>query len=72
MNTTDFEVITISLDEDKEEWEKKVFDLGVESWCNLSSMKKWDFLAVCRLNLNGSYITTITESPEIWDSKSHS
>ena len=72
LNTTDFEIIAISLDEDIEEWEKKIFDLGVESWYNLSSMKKWDCLAVCRLNLNSSYITIIDDIPKIWDPKSHS
>ena len=71
MNTTDFEIITISLDDDKKEWEQKVFDLGVESWYNPSSMKKWDCLAVCRLNLNSSYINIFDNIPKIWDSKSH-
>ena len=41
-NTTDMEVIAISLDEEKKEWEDKVFDLKIEGWYNLSDLKKWD------------------------------
>lgn len=42
LNTTDFEVIAISLDEDKKEWEDKVFELKMEGWYNLSNLQKWE------------------------------
>ena len=41
-NITDMEIIAISLDDVEKEWKDKVFDLSIESWYNLSDLKKWD------------------------------
>lgn len=38
----DLEIIAISLDTSEEEWKNKVFDLGIESWYNISDFQKWD------------------------------
>lgn len=37
-----FEVIAISIDTSKTAWQQKVYDLGMESWFNLSELKGWD------------------------------
>ena len=39
---SDLEIIAIALDEQNDQWQEKVFELGIESWFNLSSLKKWD------------------------------
>ena len=39
---SELEIIAISLDTSKEEWHKKVFELGIESWYNLSDLQKWE------------------------------
>lgn len=36
------EMFAISLDTSKEEWEKKVFEFGIDSWHNLSDLKEWN------------------------------
>ena len=51
LNSTNFEIIAVSLDEDKKEWEEKVFDLKIESWYNLSSLKKWECDVVMDYNV---------------------
>ena len=38
----DVEIVAISLDNSKEEWTKKVFELELESWYNLSDLKQWE------------------------------
>ena len=35
-------IFAISLDTSKEEWKKKVTEVGVESWYNLSDLEEWD------------------------------
>lgn len=51
LKTTDIEIIAISLDDDKKEWEDKVFELGIEGWYNLSSLKKWECDVVTDYNV---------------------
>lgn len=51
LNTTDFELIAISLDDVEKDWKEKVFALGIESWYNLSSLKKWDCPVVLEYNV---------------------
>lgn len=40
--STDFEIITISIDTSESDWKNKVTELGIESWYNLSDLKSWD------------------------------
>jgi len=42
IDTNSFEVVAVSLDTSKQEWQNKVFDLSIESWFNLSDLKEWD------------------------------
>lgn len=42
LNAIGFEIIAISLDEVEKDWKDKVFDMGIEGWYNLSSLKKWE------------------------------
>ena len=51
LNSNDFEIIAISLDDVEKEWKDKVFDMGIESWYNLSSLKKWDCPVVLEYNV---------------------
>lgn len=37
-----FEVIAVSLDVSKDEWEKGIFDLGIQEWYNLSDLRSWN------------------------------
>ncbi len=39
---SNIEMFAISLDTSKEEWKKKVFEFGIESWNNLSDLKEWN------------------------------
>lgn len=48
---TNFEMIAISLDEVEENWRNKVFEMGIEGWHNLSSLKKWDCKVVLDYNV---------------------
>ena len=48
---TNFEVIAISLDDVEKDWKEKVFEMGIESWYNLSSLKKWDCPVVLDYNV---------------------
>lgn len=45
------EVIAISLDENKEEWENQVSAMGIESWTNLSGLKGWECDVVKQYNV---------------------
>lgn len=51
LKSTDFQVIAVSLDDVKKEWKDKVFEIGMESWYNLSSLKKWDCPVVLDYNV---------------------
>lgn len=39
---SNIEIFAISLDTSKETWKKKIYELGIESWNNLSDFQKWD------------------------------
>ena len=41
-NHNHIEILAISLDDLHSKWEKKVFELGIESWYNFSDLKAWD------------------------------
>lgn len=56
LNSTDLEIIAISLDDVEKDWKAKVFEMGIESWYNLSSLKKWD----CPIVLNYNVYATLT------------
>ncbi len=51
LKTTDFEIIAITLDDVEKQWKDKVFELGIEGWYNLSSLKKWDCPVVLDYNV---------------------
>jgi hypothetical protein len=37
-----YEIIAVSIDSTKNDWQQKVCDLGIELWYNLSDLKGWD------------------------------
>ena len=47
----DFEIIAISLDDVEKDWKNKVFEMGIEGWYNLSSLKKWECPVVLDYNV---------------------
>jgi len=36
------EIVAVSLDSSKTEWQNAIEELGIENWINLSDLKKWD------------------------------
>lgn len=46
-----FQVIAVSLDASKDEWESGISELGIEGWYNLSDLKVWDGKAVSNYNV---------------------
>lgn len=42
INNSELEIIAISLDTSETAWKNKVFEMGIESWFNLSDLKEWD------------------------------
>ena len=44
-------VVAISLDSSKPEWQAAVKSLEIESWTNLSDLKKWDGEVVMNYNI---------------------
>lgn len=48
---TDLQIIAISLDSEKMEWEDTVSALGIDGWYNLSSLQKWDCPVVLDYNV---------------------
>lgn len=48
---SDFQIITISLDDVEKDWKDKVFEMRIEGWYNLSCLKKWDCPVVLDYNV---------------------
>ena len=46
-----FEVIVISLDKTVTEWQQKIKEFGIESWCNISDQKGWDGIVTIEYNI---------------------
>lgn len=42
MNKNELEIVAVSLDENKEEWQKAVYNGGIEGFFNLSDLQEWD------------------------------
>lgn len=50
-NKDKYEVISVSIDTSKEEWENAVSEMGLQSWYNLSDLKGWDGVLTQQLNI---------------------
>jgi thioredoxin-related protein len=50
-NQQDLEIVAISLDSSETEWKKKVRELDIESWYNLSDLKEWDGEVAVKYNI---------------------
>lgn len=50
-NNNKLEIIAVSIDTNKTEWQDKVFELGIESWYNFSDLIGWEGETVLNYNI---------------------
>ena len=55
------EIIAISIDTDEEEWKEAVYNIGLESWFNLSDLKGWNGEITDQLNIYATPTFILTD-----------